>query len=404
MWGLLALPCALPLRRESPAVNDALPVRDQAVAAGARRIAAIIAYIKLERGSNHRYHWALIDRSECAGRGDHHDLRGARAAEAGVRKVLAVTGAICLLAGGNDPIAQSFPARSVRYIMPLPAGQETDAFARLLAQRLGEGWGRQVVVDNRPGGGTVIGTDVVAKSAADGYTLLHAITAHAINATLFSRLPYDTLKDFSCITHLGNVYVVMVAHPSFPVKTVADLIALARAKPGDILYATGPVGNAGHINTEALRLAAGIKISVVHYKGAGPALFDLVPGRVPLVSTVVVEALPYIRAGKVRAIAVTSPKRSPSLPDVPAVGENLPQYQSGTGFWALVTRSGTPAPASQQINADVLKALQGRELRERMTQMDVEVVGSTPEQCDAFLREQVDRWGGIVRAAGLRAD
>jgi tripartite-type tricarboxylate transporter receptor subunit TctC len=321
-----------------------------------------------------------------------------------MRKILAVTGAIWLVTGGNDPLAQSFPARSVRYVLPLPAGQETDAFARLLAQRLGEGWGRQVIVDNRPGGGTVIGADLVAKTAADGYTLLHAITPHAINATLFSRLPYDTLKDFSCITHIGNVYGVLLAHPSFPAKTVADLIALARAKPGDILYGTGTVGNAGHINTEALRIAAGIKIAAIHYKGGGPALLDLVPGRVPLVSTVVIEALPFIRAGKVRAIAITSPRRSPALPDVPAVGESLANYRSGTGFWALIARSGTPVATGRQINADVLKALQGPELRERMTQMDVEVVGSTPEQCDAFLREQVERWGSIVRAAGLRAD
>jgi len=222
-------------------------------------------------------------------------------------EAFAVCASLLLGAFATEPGAQSFPARPVRYIMPLPAGLETDVFARMLAHRLGEGWGRQVIVDNRPGGGTVIGTDLAAKAAPDGYTLLHTITAHAINATLFSKLPYDTLRDFACITHIGNLYGVLVAHPSFPVKSVVELIALAKAQPGNIVYATGPVGNSGHINAEALRVAAGITIVPVHYKGAAPALQDLVPGRVPLVSTVVIEALPFIRSGKVRPIAVTSP-------------------------------------------------------------------------------------------------
>lgn len=303
-----------------------------------------------------------------------------------------------------EPGAQSFPTRPVRYIMPLPAGLETDAFARLVARQLRNIWGQQVVVDNRPGGGTVIGTAVGATTAPDGYTLMHAITTHAVNPTLVRKLPYDTLKDFACITQFGNLYGVLIAHPSFPATNLAELIALAKAQPGNIVYATGPVGNSSHINTEALRIVAGIDIVPVHYKGARPALQDLVSGRVPLVSTVITETLPFIRSGKVRPIAVTSPKRSPSLPDVPSVGESLPTYQSGTAFWALLTRSGTPATIVQKLNADVLKAMRATEVRERMAQMDVEPVGSTPRQCDEFLREQANRWGGLVRAARVRAD
>lgn len=312
---------------------------------------------------------------------------------------------ICLLcAYPSASVAQSYPSRPVRYIVPLPAGLETDAFARILAQRLGEGWGQQVVVDNRPGGGTVIGTAVAAKSVPDGYTIFHAITTHAVNATLYNKLPYDTLKDFTCITHIGNIYGVLVTHPSVPAKNLADLVALAKAQPGKLVYATGPVGNSSHINTEALRMAAGIDIVPVHYKGAGPAFQDLVPGRVPLVSTVVLEALPFIRSGKARPIAVTSPKRSPSLPEVPTVGESLPAYQSGTAFWALLAPTGTPAAAIQKLNSDALKVMQVSSVQERLVNMDVEPVGSTPERCNAFLREQVDRWGSIVRAVGVRAD
>jgi tripartite-type tricarboxylate transporter receptor subunit TctC len=300
--------------------------------------------------------------------------------------------------------AQDFPTRPLRYIMPLPAGQETDVFARVLANRLGEVWGQQVIVDNRPGGGTVIGADLAAKAPANGYTLLHALTAHAINSTFVAKLPYDTLKDFACVTQLATFAGVLVAHPSFSAKTVPELIVLAKAQPGKIVYATGPVGNTNHILGEAVRLAAGIDIVPVHYKGAGPAMQDLVAGRVPLVATVVLEVLPYVRSGKVRPLAVTGPKRAASLPDVPTVGESLPSYQPGTSFWVLVTRAGTPATVVKQLNAGVLRAMQATDVRERIAQMDIESVGSTPAQCDAFLREQVAVWGKIVKASGARAD
>lgn len=298
--------------------------------------------------------------------------------------------------------AQSFPVRPVRYIMPLPAGGETDLFARVLARRLGEGWNQNVIVDNRPGGGTIIGTAVAASAAPDGYTLLHAVTAHAINPTLQSRIPYDTLKDFSCITQIGSFSGVLVAHPSFPAKNLAELIKLARAQPGKIVYATGPVGTTNHILGEALNAAAGIRIQHVAYKGGGPAVQDLLAGHVPLVANVVLEMLPYIRTGRVQTIAVTGPKRTPSLPDVPTVSESLPAYRAGTSFWVLLTRAGTPPAVIKQLNADILKAIRAADVRERIAQMDIETVGSTPSQCDAFLRAQIETWGSIVRASGAK--
>jgi tripartite-type tricarboxylate transporter receptor subunit TctC len=312
--------------------------------------------------------------------------------------------AVALAAVAADSPAQSFPSRTVRYILPLPAGQETDVFARVFARRLGEGWGQQVIVDNRPGGGTVIGADAAAKAAPDGYTLMHAVTSHAINPTLRTRLPYDTLKDFSCITQIGSFSGVLIAHPSFPVKSTRDLIALAKAQPGKIVYATGPVGTTNHILGEALRVAAGIDIGHVPYKGGGPAIQDLVSGRVPLVANVILEALPYIRSGKARAIAVTGPTRAASLPDVPTVGESLPNYSPGASFWVLLTRAGTPDAIVRQLNADAVKAMQAADVRERFAQMDIEPVASAPAQCDAFLRDQIATWGKIVRASGARAD
>jgi tripartite-type tricarboxylate transporter receptor subunit TctC len=300
--------------------------------------------------------------------------------------------------------AQGFPVRPVRYILPLPAGQETDVFARVMANRLGEIWGQQVIVDNRPGGGTVIGSDVAAKAQPNGYTLLHAITSHAVNSTLYAKLPYDTLKDFACVTQIGSFSGVLIAHPSFPAKTVPDLIAVAKSQPGKIVYGTGPIGTSNHILGEAFRIAAGIDIGHVPYKGGGPAIQDLVAGRVPLVGNVVLEALPFIRSGKARAIAVTGPKRVASLPDVPTVTESLPNYRPGTAFWVLVTRAGTPAGVMKQLSASALKAMQAPDVRERFAQMDIEPVGSMPSQCDAFLREQVAVWGKSVKASGARAD
>lgn len=300
--------------------------------------------------------------------------------------------------------AQSFPARPVRYIMPLPAGSETDIFARVLGKQLADGWGQQVIVENRPGGGTTIATELTAKAPADGHTFLHAITAFGINATLYYRLPYDTLKDFSCITQIGNLYGVLLAHPSFPVRNVTELVKLAKARPGEISYATGGSGTSNHIAAEAIRLAAGIDIVHVPYKGSSQAALDVLPGRVPLLATVLVEAIPFIKSGKLRVIATTSPRRAPLLPDVPTVGESLPSYQAGVGFWALATRSGAPAATMSKLNADIVKALQAPEVRARLAAADIEIVGSRPEQCDAFVREQVDVWGKIVKASGARVD
>ena len=300
--------------------------------------------------------------------------------------------------------AQAFPARAVRYIVPLPAGSETDVFARTLARQLGDTWGQLVVVENRPGGGTTIGTDIVAKAPADGYTLLHAITAHAINVTLYARLPYDTQKDFSCVTQIGNLYGLLLTHPSFPAKNVTELIRLAKARPGEITYATGGSGTANHIAAEALRLAAGINIQHVPYKGASLAILDVLPGRVPLLATILAEVVPYIQSGKLRVIAGTNPRRAPSLPEVPTISETLPAYRAGAGIWSIVTRAGTPPAVINKLNADIVKSLQTPDVRARLAQADIEIVGSRPEQCDVFLREQIAVWGAIVKASGARVD
>jgi tripartite-type tricarboxylate transporter receptor subunit TctC len=313
--------------------------------------------------------------------------------------------AACLAILPGAPLhAQSFPSRPVRYIMPLPAGGETDIFARMLARQLTDIWGQQVIVDNRPGGGTTIATELAAKTPPDAHVFMHAISAFAINATLYSRLPYDTLKDFACITHIGNLYGVLVAHPSFPVKNVAELVALARKRPGDIAYATGGAGTFNHIAMEAIRLRAGMNVVHVPYKGTVQALPDVLAGRVPLLATVLVEVVPYIQSRKLKVIATTSPRRAPSLPDIPTVTETIPDYRAGIGFWALVTRAGAPPAVVSRFSADAVKALHAPDVRARLAQADIEIVGSRPEQCDTFLRDQVAAWGAIVKASGARVD
>lgn len=301
-------------------------------------------------------------------------------------------------------LAQGFPARPVRYLMPLPAGSETDLFGRVLTKELSEGWSQQVVVENRPGASTTIATEAAAKSPPDGYTVLHAITSFAINPALYARLPYDTLKDFSCVTQVGNLYAVLLAHPSFPANSIPELVRLARARPGEIAYASGGTGTVNHIAAEAMRAAAGIDIVHIPYKGSSLAALDVVPGRVPLLSTVLVEAVPFIQARKLKVIATTSPRRAPSLPDVPTVGESLPGYRVGNGFWAVVTRAGTPPAILARLHADVLKAMQAGEVRKRLAIADVEIVASAPGECDAFLHEQVSLWRTIVKASGARVD
>ena len=300
--------------------------------------------------------------------------------------------------------AQTFPSRPVRYLMPLPAGSETDTFARVLAKQLSDTWAHQVIVENRPGGGTTIATDLAAKAPADGHTILHGITSFGVNPSLYSKLPYDTLKDFSCITHIGNLYGVLLAHPSLPVKNVAELIKLAKARPGDLSYATGGAGTANHITSEALRAAARIDLVHVPYKGTSQAIPDVLSGRVPLLATVLVEALPYIESKRLRVLATTNPKRAPSLPDIPTIGETVPSYQGGTGFWVVVTRAGAPAATLNRLSGEMVKAFQAPDVRKRLAAADVEVTGSRPAQCDAFIREQVSVWGAVVKASGARVD
>jgi len=299
--------------------------------------------------------------------------------------------------------AQTFPAKPVRLVVPFPPGGATDIIARLLGQKLQEIWGQPVVIDYKPGGGTVVGTDFVAKSPADGYTMGVVITAHVINPGMRSDLPYDTVNDLAGVSMVAVSHIALVATPGLEADTVPELIALARKNPGKLTYATPGTGTAMHLAGELLKSAAGIDIVHVPYKGGSPAYPDVISGRVALQLDPIFASMPNIKAGKVKLIAITSPRRAPSVPEVPTVGETLPGF-SVMSISGVVVPSPTPREVVQKASADIRRALAMSDLVERMGQVGMEPSGTTPEQFDNYIRAEIEKWARVVKASGAKLD
>jgi len=301
--------------------------------------------------------------------------------------------------------AQSYPNRTIRLVVPFPAAGTTDILARAAAQKLTEAFGQSVVVDNRPGAAGNIGSDLVAKSAPDGYTLLMGtVGTHAINPSLYSKMPYDHVKDFVPVVLVAGVPNVLVVNPALPVNSVADLIKLAKDKPGQINFASSGSGTSIHLSGELFRTMAGVDITHVPYKGSSPALIDLIGGQVQIMFDNLPSALPQIKAGKLRAIAVTSLKRAPVLPDVPTISESgLPGFEASSWFGVLAP-AGTPAPIVARINAEVNKWLQSAEAREKLLSQGAEAAGGSPEQFANHIRAESEKWAKVVKASGAKVD
>lgn len=297
-------------------------------------------------------------------------------------------------------LAQSYPTRTVRVVVPAAPGGGTDILARMLAPQIGESLGQTIIIDNRPGGSTNIGTELVARAAADGYTVLMASTPHAINATLFPKLNFDPIKDFTPISHLAIVQTVLVAHPSLPVASVRDLIALARKRPGE-LAAGSSAGTSQFLAVELLKSMAKIDVLNVPYKGAGAAMNDLIAGHVQLQVNTLLAAQPFIKAGRLRPLAVCGPKRAGSLPDVPTVSETLPGFETA-GWYALLGPAGMPRNTVDRLHGAFAKALLAPAARERLAAQGVDVVGSTPEELAMFLAREIPKWGAVIRSAKLK--
>jgi tripartite-type tricarboxylate transporter receptor subunit TctC len=299
--------------------------------------------------------------------------------------------------------AQGFPAKPVHMMVPFPPGGATDIIGRLVAGKMQEVWGHQVIVENKPGAGTIVGTDYVAKSPPDGYTIGMVVTAYVINPSLRSNMPYDTLKDLAGVTQVSVQQLMIGANPSFEANNIAELIALAKKYPGKFAYATPGSGTAMHLSVELLKTAAGIDLVHVPYKGGAPAQQDVMGGRVPLLLDVHYAVLPLINAGKIKVLALLSPQRVKLYPDIPVVAETVPGV-SAVSMVGVVVPSATPRETVQRLSADISKAVLSSDLTERMTQLGMEPVGSTPEQFDAYIRTEIEKWSKVVKASGAKVD
>jgi tripartite-type tricarboxylate transporter receptor subunit TctC len=299
--------------------------------------------------------------------------------------------------------AETYPARPVRLIVPFPPGGATDIVARLLSENLTKIWHQNVLVDYKPGAGTIIGTDTVAKSAPDGYTLGIVITAHVINPSLRAHMPYDTLKDLSGVSMLTISHIVLAATNSLPANTLPEVIALAKKEPGALSYATPGTGTAMHLAGELLKTRAGIDIVHVPYRGGASAYPDLIAGRVQLQFDPLYSMMQIISTHKVKPIAITSPKRADVAPDIPTFAETLPGF-SVLSITGVVVPSATPRPLVQKISADINQALKAPGLKARMAGVGMEPAGDTPEQFDAYIKSEIAKWAPIVKEAGLRID
>lgn len=300
--------------------------------------------------------------------------------------------------------AQSFPSKPVRLVVPFPAGGALDTIARILVPPLSRALGQNVIVDNRPGGGTVIATEMVARSPADGHTLLLMANSFTINPAVRSKLPYDALRDFAGVSRLATVPVIFSVHPSVPARTFKEMIALARARPGELTYATPGPGTNQHLIGEMLKSMAGIDINHVPYQGGAPATMAVMGGHTSVLIINVTESGPHIQAGKLRALAVTSLERSVDFKEVPTVAESgFPGFEAITWFGA-VAPAGTPREAINRLNADIVRALQLPEVRNGLGKLGLSAAGSSAEEFDAFIRSELRRNEKVARASNLRID
>ena len=300
--------------------------------------------------------------------------------------------------------AQTYPTKPVRMVLGYPPGGGIDTLVRIMAPKLSERWGQQVVVDNRPGASGNIGADIVAKATPDGYTLLMMTLSHAVGAGLYPKLPFHPADSFSGVTLIGGTTLVLLAHPSTPFKTLKDLIAAAKASPGKLSFGSSGIGGSPHLSGELLKLQTGINIVHVPYKGAGAAYGDLIGGHIPLLMSALPGALPHMRSGKARAIAVTSIKRSPAAPDVPTIAESgVAGYDVSHWFGALAP-AGTDRKILERLHDDIVAVQRMPDVAAAYTKSGADPVNMKPGEFDAYLRAEIAKWTKVIRAAGIKVE
>jgi tripartite-type tricarboxylate transporter receptor subunit TctC len=312
---------------------------------------------------------------------------------------------LALLACTPPALADDYPSKPIRFVVPYPAGGPLDTVARLLGQKVSESMKQPVVIDNKPGAGGNIGADMVAKSPPDGYTILMgAVATHAINPTLYSSIPYDPVRDFVPVTQVASTPNVLVVNPSVPARDVREFIAYAKANPGKLNFGSGSTGSAGHLAGELFKTMAGVDMAHVPYKGAGPAMQDLIGGRIQLMFDNLASSLAQMRAGKVRALAVTTAKRTSLAPELPTIAESgLPGFDVSTWFGVFAPAK-TPQPVVDRLYTEFTRALAMPEVREKMVNLGAEPVGSRPAEFAAYIRSEAEKYARVIKASGAKAD
>jgi tripartite-type tricarboxylate transporter receptor subunit TctC len=311
---------------------------------------------------------------------------------------------LCLFGFSTFANAQTYPTRNITIIVPFPAGGSADTLARILGARLSEKFGQPVVVDNKPGVGGNIGTDLVAKAAPDGYTLLLAPSSIAIAPHLYKKLAYDPIKDFAPVTLIGNIPMAVVVNPNFPAKSIKELIAMAKEKPGAIDYASAGNGTTNHLAVEQFKQITGIELTHIPYRGNPLAVLDVIGGRVPVFFDFVLTALPHIRDGKVRVLATTGLKRSEVLPNVPTVDESgVPGFEAGTWF-GIYAPAKTPQAIVDKLNTETLAAIADPAIEKRLKGLGVDIIAKGPKELGDLTKSDLEKWGPIVQKAGVRLD
>ncbi len=303
---------------------------------------------------------------------------------------------------GCAAIAQPYPSKPVRVIVGFPPGGAVDILTRIMAPKVSERWGQQVVVDNRSGAGSMIAAEIVSNAAADGYTLLMITASHIVSASLYQKLAFHPVDSFTAVTQVASTPTALLAHPSLPVKSVKELIALAKARPGQLNFGSSGIGSILHLAAELFKGMAGINIVHVPYKGAGPAYTDLIGGHLELMFGAVPSALPHVKAGKLRAIAVTSAKRWPALPEVPTIAESgIPEYEV-TNWYGLLAPAGTARQIVERLHDDFAEVVRMQDVAKAFVNSGADPVGSTPQQFNAHLRSEFAKWTRVIKDAGVR--
>lgn len=320
------------------------------------------------------------------------------------RTLVVAASAVALMSINSLVQAQAYPSRPIRFIVPYVPGGGVDFVGRTVAQKLAESWNHSVIVDNRPGGGTNIGSELVARSAPDGYTLLVAGVPNTVNMTLYKKLPYDVVKDFAPVVQISTAPNILVVHPSVPAKSVRELIALAKSRPGQLTYASAGFGSSNHLSGELFRMLARVDIVHVPYKGGGAAVTDLIAGHVSMYFGTTPSTAPYVRSGRLRALGVTGAKRSSIIPDVPTIAESgLPGYEQ-SAWHGLLAPAGTPEPIIGKLNTEIVRLLHLPDMAERLAAQGVDVVASSPAEFAAFIKRDVAKYQKLLKTADIRVD